>query len=506
MRIYLEDVDLICVEHKGEILHFDAHRTIRKTKLITTFTPGEPDSFDILNRYLALFSDDRANKLFLCYKRFLNTRTIEQDKMIRNQLERDNKYRVIVKDIFDILSYDGVYDWVYDNIKVVYPDRVNSEVDSKYSEDRTYTELDYFKLAVLSICFRAVVPIWCQYIYDNVDVVGNDRKEKMALKLLDTSDIIQTEPYLRFIRFIDAVSATVDIKNTYKTMTGIGSEEQLEISKAKKIVRRVAFLNPEIEDNIIKQVHNEIFNQPTDTQRNTNRIKDKKLTGSRDEEETSVIEQYKIKEELPRADSRTGSYYLEQELFLKEVMGEDYDLVKDKIGDLVDSLIESGHEMQRHNLMMAKFFISGVPPELLNCVNRDIQIISCAMVYALMVYKGKYNLALLSLGSIRMDDEDEISPPPLSNRATIPAELEKQLDDLYPYRRKVKSSANMIKEAIGELFREVSGCLIQPIFPQDDKALFDGKFTRDGYFITPRDVVVDLAEMIVFIQTRQIIK
>lgn len=505
MRIYLVSQETICVEHKGEELFFDVHRTARKAKWIATFRPGEPDSFDIINRFLELLSDDRLNKLFLCYKKFQTANNLAKQSPRRNTEIRDEKFRAIVKEMYEIVNYDTIYDWVSNHVEVVFPDRVHKQLGEGMSRDRTYIEDDYVKLTALSVAFRLVVPFLYQYIYDNHDIVGNDRKELMALKLLDASDIIYTEPYLRFIRFIDATVETVDVKNTFKTIAGIGSEEQLEISKAKKIVRRVAFIDPETKDNIIEAVFNEIFNQPTDTQRNQNRIKDKKKTGGRDEEgEPSVIEQYKIKEELPRSESALGSYYIEQEYFLKDIMGlVEYKKVKPKLQKLISQLIDSDYEPTRGNLMAAKFFIKGIAPESLDCVDREIQIIACVMTYALMMYKEKYVLALLALSVPYYSEDDNLSPPPVSNRATIPLALERQLDDLYPYRRKLKPTTNVVKEAIGELFKEVSGCLLIPVFSEQDKEYFQDKLTRDGYFIVPREVVVDLAEIIIFIQTNE---
>lgn len=505
MRIDLVDQETICVQHKNEKLFFNVHRTARKAKWIASFRPGEPDQFDIINRFLELMSEDRLNKLFMCYKRFVATNNFAKERHIRDADDRDIKFRAIVKEMFEIVSYESTYDWFVKNIKVVFPDKVHKELGENKSRDRTYIEDDYVKLAALSVAFRLVVPFLYQYIYDNHDIVGNDRKELMALKLLDTSDIIHTEPYQRFIRFIDATVETVDVKNTFKTISGIGSEEQLEISKAKKIVRRVAFIDPETKDNIIEAVFNEIFNQPTDTQRNQNRIKDKKKTGGRDEEgEPSVVEQYKIKEELPRSESALGSYYISQEYFLKDILGlEEYKRVKPKIRKLISFLIDSDYEPTRSNLMAAKFFIKGIAPESLDCVDREIQIIACVMTYALMMHKEKYNLALLALSVPYYSDDDDLSPPPTSNRATIPLALERQLDDLYPYRRKLKPTTNVVKEAIGELFKEVSGCLLIPVFSEEDKDHFKNYFTKDGYYIVPREVVVDLAEMIIFIQTNE---
>lgn len=503
MKIFMPDKQSIIVEHRGEQLEFFIHRTFNKTNLVESYRPGVGDTFDVINRFLELLSNDRADKLFLQYRRFLDQRQYHMDRVVQNHMERDDSFRRIVKELFTIVDYESVYDWMDKNVKIEYPEKVEQFLGDGRDPDRTYIQEDYKALTALGLTLRLVVPIWVQYIYDHGDAIGNDRKELMALKLLDMTNIIYSEPYERFVRFIEATNDCVEnVKNTYKTIVGVGSEEQLEISKTRKIVRRVAFIDPLIGDGIIQAVFNEIKNQPTDTQRSQHKIKDKKKTASRsEEEETSVIEQYRIKEELPKGDTRSISYYLENLLYLQST---DSSFTRSEINilkRLIKELIRDGHEVDKHNLMMAVFFVKGIPPESIEVVDREYQIAACVSVYALMVKWGKYDLALLALGKLE-DNTDDIGPAPSANRSTIPAELDRQLDELYPYRRKAKSNANVCKEAISKLFGEVSGCLIRPIYSPEHHDLFKDSILHQGYFVAPRTVSVDLAEMIVRIHSK----
>lgn len=499
----MPDRQSIIVEHKGRKLEFFIHRTFNKTNLVESFRPGNGDTFDVINQFLELLSNDRADKLFKQYERFLQNREYYMNKTVSNAMERDDVYRKIAKETFIIVDYESVYDWMDKNVDIQYPPNVEKTVGVGLYPDRTYVQDDYKKLTALGLTLRLAVPFWVQYISDHGDSIGNDRKELMALKLLDMTEIIYSEPYQRFIVFIEAVNACVpDVKNTFKTLTGVGSDEQLEIGKTRKIVRRVAFIDPLVGDGIIQAVFNEIKNQPTDTQRSQNKIKDKKKTASRsDEEETSVIEQYRIKEELPKGDTRSISYYLERLLFLQDI--DDTFTAKEikSLTKLIKELIKSGHEVDTHNLMMAMFFVKGVPPESLEVIDREFQIAACVSVYGLMTKWGKYDLALLALGKLE-DNTDDLGPAVTSNRSTLPAELERQLDELYPYRRKAKSTVNVCKEAIAKLFSEVSGCLIRPIYSTDHHDLFKDRILHRGYFVTPRTVSVDLAEVIVRIHSK----
>ncbi len=497
MKIFMPDKQSIIVEHRGEQLEFFIHRTFTKTNLVESYQPGRGDTFDVINQFLELLSVDRADKLFAQYKRFMDRRDRYLNSTYQDAMERDEVYRKIVKEIFTIVDYESVFDWMDANIKIDYPPNVEETIPEGMYPDRTYIQSDYKALTALGLTLRLVVPIWAQYIYDHGDSIGNDRKELMALKLLDMTDIIYTQPYERFVRFIEAVNACVEnVKNTFKTITGVGSEEQLEISKTRKIVRRVAFINPLSADGIIQAVFNEIKNQPTDTQRSQNRIKDKKKTGSRsDEEETSVIEQYRIKEELPKGDIRAISYYLESLLYMQST---DQTFSEDEmhiLKSLINDLIDDGHEVDKHNLMMAMMFVKGVPPESLEVVDREYQIAACVSVYGLMVKWEKYDLALLALGKFDSAN-DEMAMVASANRATIPPTLDRQLDELYPYRRKAKN-ANVCKEAISKLYGEVSGCLIRPIYHESHHDFFKDKILHQGMYAAPRTVSVDLAEIIV---------
>lgn len=496
------DKQSIIVEHRKEKLEFFIHRTFNKTNLVESYRPGVGDTFDVINGFLELLSDDRADKLFLQYKRFLDQRQYYLNSIFSNYLDRDNSYRRIVKELYTIVDQESIQNWMDKNVKIEYPEKVEEELKEGRDPVRTYTQKDYKQLTGLGLTLRLVVPILVQYIYDHGDAIGNDRKELMALKLLDMTDIIYSEPFERFVRFIEATNECVEnVKNTYKTIVGVGSEEQLEISKARKIIRRVAFIDPLIGDGVIQAVFNEIKNQPTDTQRSQHKIKDKKKTASRsEEEETSVIEQYRIKEELPKGDTRAISYYLESLLYLQAT---DKSFTNKEIAILkrmIKELILDGHEVDKHNLMMAMFFVKGIPPESIEVVDREYQIAACVSVYGLMVKWGKYDLALLTLGKLETNTED-LGPTISSNRSTIPAELDRQLDELYPYRRKAKSNANVCKEAISKLFGEVSGCLIRPIYAPEHHDLFKDSILHQGYFAAPRTVSVDLAEMIVKIHS-----
>lgn len=503
MKIFMPDKQSIIVEHKGRKCEFFIHRTFNKTNLVESFRPGVGDSFDVINQLLDILSEDRADKLFRQYERFHENREYHMNRVAPNHMERDDSYRRIVKELYTILDYQTVYDWMDKNVKIEYPEKVEEFLPEGRDPDRTYIQEDYKALTALGLTLRLVVPMWVQYIYDHTDAIGNDRKELMALKLLDMTEIIYSEPYERFVRFIEATNTSVEnVKNTYKTIVGVGSEEQLEISKTRKIVRRVAFIDPLVGDGIIQAVFNEIRNQPTDTQRSQHKIKDKKKTASRsDEEESSIIEQYRIKEELPKGDTRAISYYLEQLLYL-QAMDKTFTAGEKRIlKRLIKELIQDGHEMDKHNLMMAMFFVKGIPPESIEVVDREYQIAACVSVYGLMVKWGRYDLALLALGKLEINNDD-MGAVASSNRSTIPPELDRQLDELYPYRRKAKSNANVCKEAISKLFSEVSGCLIRPIYAPEHHDSFKDRILHQGYFAAPRTVSIDLAEMIVRIHTQ----
>ena len=499
----MPDRQSIIVEHKGSKLEFFIHRTFNKTNLVESYRPGNGDTFNVINDFLEVLSPDRADKLFRQYERFLDNRSYHMDRTNPSHMERDDSYRRIVKELYSIVDYETIRDWMEKNVNIQYPPNVEEFVAEGLDPDRTYVQSDYKALTALGLTLRLVVPLWVQYIYDNSDAIGNERKELMALKMLDMTDIIYSEPYERFVRFIEATNECVEnVKNTYRTIMGVGSEEQLEISKTRKIVRRVAFIDPLVGDGIIQAVFNEIKNQPSDTQRSQNKIKDKKKTASRDDEETSIIEQYRIKEELPKGDTRSISYYLERLLFLQ---GPDMDFTTKEIRSLqklIKELIKSGHEVDTHNLMMAMFFVKGIPPESLEVVDREFQIAACVSVYGLMVKWGKYDLALLALGKLEQNTDDSM-PSVISNRSTIPAELEKELDKLYPYRRRTRSTVNVCKEAISKLFNEVSGCLIRPIYSEEHHDHFKDRILHRGNFQAPRTVSIDLAEMIVRIQSNK---
>lgn len=503
MRIFLADKQSIIVEHQTQQLEFFIHRTFNKTNLIESYRPGVGDCFDVINQFLELLSKDRADKLFKQYERYLDSRNYHMDSVFSDHLERDNSFRRIVKELFTVVDYESVYDWMDANITIQYPPSVEEFVGQGLDPNRTYTQQDYKELTALGLALRLVAPILSQYIYDYGDSIGNDRKELMALKLLDMTDIIYSRPYERFILFVESVTAQVEnVKNTYKTVNGVGSEEQAEIGKARKIVRRVSFIDPLTPDGIIQAVFNEIKNQPTDTQRSQHKIKDKKKTASRsDDEESSIIEQYRIKEELPKGETLAISYYLESLLFLQSTEESFTDEEILLLKNLILELIEDGHEMDRHNLMMAMFFVTGVPPESIEFVDREYQIAACVSVYGLMVKWKKYDLALLAIGKREPNSED-LGPAITANRSTIPAELDRQLDELYPYRRKVKSNANVCKEAISKLFSEVSGCLIRPIYCPEHNDLFKDSILHQGFFTTPRTVSIDLAEMIVKLHSK----
>lgn len=502
MKIHMPDKHSILVTHRGRKFEFFIHRTFNKTNLVESYRPGRGDAFDVINDFLALLSDDRADALFRQYERFAETRTYHMNKTVPSHMERDDSYRRIVKELFTIVDYQSVYDWMEKNVDLQYPPNVEEFVAEGLNPDRTYVKQDYKELTALGLTLRLVVPFWVQYIYDHGDAIGNDRKELMALKLLDMTDIIYSPPYERFVRFIEATNDCVEnVKNTFKTIVGVGSEEQLEISKTRKIVRRVAFIDPLVGDGIIQAVFNEIKNQPTDTQRSQNKIKDKKKTASRsEEEETSVIEQYRIKEELPKGDTRSISYYLERLLFLQDTDNTFTNKEIKSLQRLIKELIKSGHEVDTHNLMLAMFVVKGVPPESLEVVDREFQIAACVSVYGLMVKWEMYDLALLALGKLE-ENTDDLGPAVTSNRSTIPADLDRQLDEIYPYRRKAKANANVCKEAISKLFSEVSGCLIRPIYAEEHHDFFKDRILHQGYFVAPRTVSVDLAQMIVRIHS-----
>lgn len=292
----------IYIEHAGQSLKWDVSSVYSRSN------DKNPDVdtariFQEINDYWATLSPEVQDGIFEAYS--------DIRRIFDNDFDLDvvnTKLRSKVGVLYQYMPLPKISQWLRQTVLLRYPTTVKARLDPNDIPQRTYIQEDYFGLACLATAFRPMIPIWGEFIARArlKKTQGANNKELRAFGLLYNTKIIVSPEVRRLRDFIahSIAPATSGNKSFTTVLSGLSTSEQPDWFLSLAVIRRLAVLEIQglapgynIVATIFRFVESKVQSMDRDNGRQYGgRVGDKKQTGgSADDNNTSIIEMYKIK-------------------------------------------------------------------------------------------------------------------------------------------------------------------------------------------------------------------
>lgn len=508
MRIEVEDNDsmnAVWVCHGDERLSFNTSVYNRATKA----SPKE--IFKHINEYWGRLSEARQSEIFDTYRKIHNTLETVMDNhaLIRRLMD-------LVKAFYQLQPLSEIRQYVdfYSDIKV--PGSLRTEYDPDDIHERTYLRNDYMGLVVLAVALRPMVPIWGEFIRKAGVESGTTYKEYMAMRILQKSHLINSEPMERLYIYVES-SVPSDTTSLSAVLNGLGSAEMPSWLLSLAVVRRLAVGEVSAADDrssIITNIYNFVFTNTLNSldRKFKGKVIEKHRTMSTSEtDKASRVEAYKVKQVVSDGDIVVLGVYTQQVQDMAATIDPSIDARRVKqccefIGRL------SQLHIQDHHITIAQWVVApAISPRGVPHLNKPALLRVLGVVQAILWHWGFADLAVILTATPASRDDDGLMT--MEGRSRIPKELVERLMQLYPYYQppggkptkenieQRQRQGNPAIQAIEALSKSVSFADWESNAPTEllKDCTMIGATRR---FVAPPNLRAQLAELIVRIATR----
>lgn len=501
---------MVTLEHAGRTSVWDVSGTYSKTSSGRTSGDEEIDTdtlFAEINRYWATLSPERQQGIWEAYEDI--RQIFEADYELRAAIKQ---LRQKVAQLYQFMPMAELQHFLNFHAEIDYPSSVHEKFNPNSTitrADSTYLRTDYFGLVALSVALRPMIPIWGSFIDITKRDVGNNYKEYHAYGLLYNTHLARSPEIVRLRDFIDVKvqAQTTGDKNFTTVMGGLATVEMSSYLTAQICVRRLAVSTvsgPGDRVNLIAKVHFFVDSKMKSLDRDFGRkfggkISEKKLTGSAADDNTSVVEMFKIKPDLSDGHIVMLNVYAEDPWRMASVRCPD--LPPDYLRDALQA-IESIDQVDiaPHHTWLVKWIMNPViPAKGVDLLTIDPLKNCMAVTQAVLWHWGYYDLAAMATALPQFHDDD-IMIGASESRQRIQKEQLLRMQERYPYALPAKRGAPVRQTNVAA--RAVDR-LADVLFRNDwllkgPPALLE-KTTRIGNsrtLTTPPDLKIQLANLI----------
>lgn len=456
--------------------------------------------FNPINGFIASWPEEKQNALWECY--------VEINELMRTQGELRllfSKLKKVVEKMYSLFNYEQLRYWVLGYGNIYIPENIYDQYHGS-PEDRTYLINDYKELVVLAVGLQIMVPVFYQFIFIN-KYVGNNHKEQYAYGLLSNTWIEDTPGATRLRSYVEANIAREAI-SVAAVCFGLSSTELPDHMYCRTVVKKVALSEVTVVD-----VNSSIISNVYHYLRNTYKSLDRSFTAGDgklnpkhnptdrggDEDNMSIAETYKVKQEISDGDLIPQSIYTENYVQMTHAIDPTvpYDLIESCIRNAWKLELEpiSPHQMTVVQWVMSKVLSPRAIPNL----DKPSLMRTIGASQALLFHWGFKELAVL-LTAIPYVWEDNSALFTVESRNRISSEAVQRLVALYPYstRQSGKTSdrqTNAACRAIDALALEMSNNYWAVFIPEGKAGEF--RFEFDNVLTVPADIKSQLVKLLV---------
>jgi hypothetical protein len=403
--------------------------------------------FDNLNGYFASLTLEKQETLWKCYQSILESmESISEPTRLHAYIQEN------VKTIYEILSFEELKRWTLLHGVVNMPvdlKLAHLPTDSELTQRLTYLRDDYYDLAIFSALLKALLPIFGECFRRVGKEVRSKFKEHYAFSLLSKSAVLKLPAFYRLRDYVEAKTQNEERKNPagYRKNSaifgGLGTAELPDWLLAKALVRRVAVHEETIGDNVVANVYHTIDQQISSLDKTFNgRVNEKKLySGQTDEDNVSIVENYKVKQEISDGDLCVLSVYTDHPETVANHVDPSCNLYYLEL--CVSAAIKQTQlVIGEHHLTLAQWVLaSAIPPRGIPALNKPTLLKALGVTQALLWHWGFKELALLMLANPTPTEHFSVSVPTsrLSKRAID------TFTELYPHYQLPSSASTGIR-------------------------------------------------------------
>ncbi len=439
----------VTLEHAGQSSNWDVSSTYSRTQNRSDEEIDTATLFAEINSYWASLSMERQNGIWEAYE------DIRQIFDADYQLEAATaKLKQKVALLYQYQSMAELRHHLDFHSNIEYPSSVRDTLEPGTAAgraERTYLRHDYIGLVCLSVALRPMIPIWGHYIDISRREVGNNNKESQAFALLYYTNLAKSPELERLREFIESSIAqqTTGDKIFTPVLSGLGTVELPLWLMAMTCVRRLApatVSGPGDTVNLIAKVHFYVDSKMKSLDRDFGRqfggkVSEKKLTGSAEDSNTGVVEQYKIKPDISDGDIVKLNVYAEnaERMLARRVPDPPMEYLQQslKVVSQLDQL-----DIAPHQTWLIKWLINPVIPARAVDLLKIAPLLDCmAVTQAVLWHWGFYDLAAIVTATAQVNNDYYLIGAS-ENRSRIPKENLLTMQQRYPYSPPVKKNTS----------------------------------------------------------------
>lgn len=387
----------VAAVHKGARLVFNTS-TYGKVKL------ADPNQvFKEINEYWAWAGDEVQDHVWAHYKEIK-----EYLEQVMDPFHIGKYLKQHITLMFERMPMEEMSKWLLTRGDLYIPSDIPDaiETDARYKrEDQTYLKSHYIDLATLALALRPLLPIFGEYIDQGGQGVGNDLyKEMEVVGLITETELVEFpkenpafDKLFNYIK-ITTEDGPVSLGRLWK---GMGSAEIPLWFQAKVLVRRLTIVplsdhtaTHSIIANVYRYVRTNM--KPTD-RRATDKVKEKtpEDEGRDEDDKTSLLENYKVKQRIADGDAVHFTVYSENIAGIAQRVDPTVDmhLIEQTMAVLkdIDNLQVNPHQIRIAQWVLAKAF----PPRAFYHIHKPAVQRLLAAAQALLWHWGYLDVAIL---------------------------------------------------------------------------------------------------------------
>lgn len=492
----------ITTEHKGVELVWGikTFRTLNVT----------PNLITDINKYWAGLPTESQDAIFDIYTKIHATfETVENIRVM------DKYLHSLIRQLFEYHKFEDIMAYYKTKSEIKLPVLKDNYASDRDVPELTYLRNEYYGLIGLCIVMKIMVPIWGEYINFIANDVGTNFKEYRAARLLRGTNVTESEGYKRLSVYINAHwEGNTEKQMSAAILAGLDENQVPSWLLGNALVRRIATAelmqrsDPMPANTIITDVYNFIDSLSNTMDKHFGgRINEKSLDASgNDEDNTSVIENYKIKQELSEGVITMHDVYLVDypEVILKKLAPEcPVKLFKENM-KLFESHYKDGIDIRHSATRLVQWVLHPVVThKALDRVTYQGLLSAYVLTYTLLMYWGFDDLAIW-LASKQQPTQAASNVVRLQ---ITDAQLE-QLNAIYPHapnstikRRISKRDSNVAAVAISMVVVPIYSCWWKVPEWIDAKAYPELRI-ENGIMPVFGNIEIRLADLVIFLKTK----
>ena len=438
----------ISVTHDGEPeLIFDGggYRTTRMVQMSGRNYDEGIDSglFVEVNEFIQRLDESKQLRLYECYIRaesiLQSFENIGSDSISTSALNLEESLKEIIKDIYDIVLFDDLLDYVKGNTALKIPIELSDEyqTDDKITSayiDKTYTLSEYIDLMAAVLGLRFMIPIWGPYLKLADNLNGKAMKEYHTFDLMRTSKLYNSRAFERMGIYIRA-----NISSTDRTMASIlhflSSEEIPTYAIAITVVRKLS-IAPISADTDKHHLMRILFSYATNKIKSLDRtlepgLDDKVNRGIFVDDNSSVFCLFKMKEQISTGEKVYIQTYIERYSVAAKAIAEDIpdELVETCVKNTLAIKDWGPSEVQK--TLVSWVLSPVVTGSTIPLLNYRTLMIAMGISQAVLLHWGLVEIALVLTAKPAPKDPNEFKA--IGGKKGLSEETLDKLSEIYPY-------------------------------------------------------------------------